>query len=90
MITVSVKLLLLCIALLIAIFFVATLVWEKKKGNNGVVRIVRFLTAIVAMALRIGILTVTILQGQSFFKEIIIAYIWLVVVAISGFMLKKQ
>lgn len=90
MITVSVKLLLLCVVLLIGIFFIATFVWEKKRGNNGFVRIVRFLTAIVAMALRIGILTVTLLQGQSFLKEFILAYGWLIMVAMSGFGLRNN
>ena len=77
---------LLNIVLLVALaFLVVTWIWQWKSDNSTACRIARFLTHIALTAIEIGLLTVRLLNGESYGIELLLAYLWLFNVVLSAF-----
>ena len=64
--TISVELLLNVVLLVALAFLVVTWFWQWKSDNSYACRIARFLTHVALTAIEIGLLTVRLLNGESY------------------------
>ena len=88
--TISVELLLNVVLLLALAFLVVTWIWQWKSDNSYACRIARFLTHVALTAIEIGLLTVRLLNGESYGFQIFLSYLWLFNVVLSAFSLKND
>ena len=88
--TISVEMLLNFVLSLALIFLVVTWVWKWRNGNTYPCRIAHFLTLVSLTAIDIGLLTVRLLNGESYSNQIILCYLWLFLVAFNAFSLNKD
>ena len=88
--TISVELLLNVVLLVALVFLVVTWVWQVKNDHSHSCRIARFLTHIALTAIEIGILTVRLLNGESYGINLLLSYLWLLNVVLSAFNLDND
>lgn len=84
---ISVEALLIIVLLVALAFFVVTCVWQRKSNNSTASRIARFLADIAFTAIAIGLLTVSLLNGESYGMPLFLAYLWLFNAVLSAFSL---
>ena len=88
--TISVELLLNVVLLVALAFLVVTWIWQWKSDNSYASRIARFLTHVALTAIEIGLLTVRLLNGESYGIQIFLSYLWLLNVVLSAFSLNND
>lgn len=86
---ISVEVLLNIVLLVSLAFLVVTWIWQAKSDSDAC-RIARFLTHIALTAIEIGLLTVRLLNGESYGMQLFLAYLWLLNVVLSAFSLNND
>lgn len=87
---ISVELLLEVIWLLAFVFLVGTVVRQHKAGNSKDYRIAQFLTCIAFVAIDIVMLTIKLLNGESYLLHLFVTYLWLLLAVLSAFRLDNK
>ena len=88
--TISVELLLNVVLQVALYFLVVTWIWQWKSDNSYACRIAQFLTHVALTAIMIGLLTVRLLNGESYGLQIFLSYLWLLNVVLSAFSLNND